>query len=139
MPTVEEGMIRANPARFYGLIFLAAAAVVAVALWHFASLDPLPAWLIAITAATLAAYGYDKAIAGSGRTRVPERVLLGLAAVGGTFGAVVGMWLFRHKTRKGLFRLWLTLIAFAQLVMISVYYSGLWPQIKEWLARVFGE
>ncbi len=68
-----------------------------------AQLHPLWAWLIAINGVTLAMYGYDKAIAASDRTRIPERVLLGLALAGGSGAAIVGMLLFRHKTSKASF------------------------------------
>ena len=37
------------------------------------------AWLLAFNAVTVLVYGYDKAIAGGRRRRVPERTLLGLA------------------------------------------------------------
>lgn len=68
-----------------------------------AQLHPLWAWLIAINGVTLAMYGYDKAIAASARTRIPERVLLGLALAGGSVAAIAGMLLFRHKTSKASF------------------------------------
>ena len=44
-------------------------------------------------------YAYDKHIAGTGRYRTPERVLLLLALIG-PFGAFFAMQIFRHKTRK---------------------------------------
>ncbi len=40
----------------------------------------------------------DKKKAIKGKWRIPERVLLGAAAIGGSLGAFVGMKLFRHKT-----------------------------------------
>ena len=61
---------------------------------------PLLAWLVAINLVAFLTYGYDKMIAGTGRMRVPEAVLLGLAAVGGAAGALLGMLLFQHKTSK---------------------------------------
>lgn len=67
----------------------------------------MPAWLawwLALNAATALVYGYDKAIAGGPRRRVPERTLLTLALIGGSPGALLAMWLFRHKTAKRSFR-----------------------------------
>ncbi|MGB9578275.1 MAG: DUF1294 domain-containing protein, partial [Halothiobacillaceae bacterium] len=80
------------------------------------------AWLLNITAVTLLTYGYDKLVAGSGATRVPERVLLTLAFAGGTFGALLGMRLFHHKTSKESFleRFWL--IVALQVVVIAGWY-----------------
>ena len=50
-------------------------------------------------------YGFDKKVAGTGAGRIPEKVLLGLAALGGAVGAFVGRILFRHKTNKAYFSL----------------------------------
>ncbi|MGB9666602.1 MAG: DUF1294 domain-containing protein [Candidatus Cryosericum sp.] len=86
------------------------------------ALDWVQAWLLSITAVTLLTYGYDKLVAGSGATRVPERVLLTLAFAGGTFGALLGMRLFHHKTSKESFleRFWL--IVALQVVVIAGWY-----------------
>ena len=44
------------------------------------------------------AMGADKKRARRGERRVPERTLLGIAAVGGSVGVALGMVEFRHKT-----------------------------------------
>lgn len=80
--------------------------------------SPVMAWLVGISVATLAFYAYDKAAAGSSRLRIPERVLLGLALLGGTPGALLGMVLFRHKTRKGPFLRRFSLIVLGQLALL---------------------
>ena len=49
------------------------------------------------------AYGIDKRKAKRKRWRTPEAVLLGLGFFGGAVGALVGMNLFRHKTRHWYF------------------------------------
>ncbi|MBE9507820.1 MAG: DUF1294 domain-containing protein [Chloroflexi bacterium] len=84
--------------------------------------DVLQSWLIAITLVTFLTYGYDKAIAGSKRTRVPEAALLALTVLGGTIGALAGMRLFHHKTAKGSFHLKLVLVVAAQAALIVAYY-----------------
>lgn len=47
--------------------------------------------------------GADKRAAEHGRRRVPERTLLGIAAIGGSVGGILGMIVFRHKIRKPAF------------------------------------
>lgn len=91
------------------------------------ALDWLQAWLLSISIVTFLTYGYDKLIAGREVTRVPERVLLGLAFAGGTLGALLGMRFFHHKTSKESFleRFWL--IVTAQIVLIAGWYIFLRP------------
>lgn len=57
------------------------------------------AWYLAIiNAVAIAAYGWDKLCAIRKWWRVPELMLLGLAAIGGSVGALVVMKLLHHKT-----------------------------------------
>ena len=48
-------------------------------------------------------YGADKARAKRGAWRIPEKVLLGVSFFGGAVGGLLGMLLFRHKTRHWYF------------------------------------
>ncbi|MBQ9797597.1 MAG: DUF1294 domain-containing protein [Clostridia bacterium] len=48
-------------------------------------------------------YGADKQKAKRKRRRIPESALLGLGFFGGAIGALLGMNLFRHKTRHWYF------------------------------------
>lgn len=50
-------------------------------------------------------YGYDKLVSKTGKAnlRIPERALLLQAFFAGSLGALLGMLLFRHKTRHKLF------------------------------------
>ena len=57
-------------------------------------------YLEAVNLLTLLVYGLDKRRAVVHRERIPEGALLGLAAIGGSIGALAGMLLFRHKIRK---------------------------------------
>ncbi len=69
----------------------------------------------------LACFGLDKiwAMSGGGR-RIPESRLLLLAFLG-PFGALPGMLLFRHKTRKPRFLL-VPLFTLFQLVLASYFH-----------------
>lgn len=42
----------------------------------------------------------DKKKAEHGEQRIPEKTLLGMAGLGGSLGTLIGMYTFRHKTRK---------------------------------------
>ena len=62
-------------------------------------------------------FGRDKTAAQKGARRTPETTLLGLAVIGGSLGGLLGMLLFRHKTRKPAFRIGLPLILIVQLLL----------------------
>ena len=48
-------------------------------------------------------FGVDKLLAKAGKWRVPEASLLWISFLGGAAGALAGMALFHHKTKKGKF------------------------------------
>ncbi len=60
--------------------------------------------VLAFSAVALVLFGLDKSRAGRGR-RVSEANLLGISIAGGALGGLLGMRIFRHKTRKALFRI----------------------------------
>lgn len=62
-------------------------------------------YLFVINVITFAAFGLDKRKAKKRKFRIRESVLLGLALIGGALGAMAGMFLFHHKTRKPAFRI----------------------------------
>ncbi|HJB86645.1 MAG TPA: DUF1294 domain-containing protein [Candidatus Dorea faecigallinarum] len=62
-------------------------------------------YLFVINVITFAAFGLDKRKAKKRKFRIRESVLLGLALIGGSLGALAGMFLFHHKTRKPAFRI----------------------------------
>jgi len=81
-------------------------------------------WWLALNVATVLVYGYDKAIAGGSRRRIPERTLLALALVGGSPGALLAMGLFRHKTAKvGFRRSMMTIVALQAMLLGLLYFS----------------
>ena len=60
--------------------------------------------LLALNVGVWLMYGIDKWKAKSGRWRIPEKVLLLAAFAGGSVGALAGMMMFRHKTKKAKFK-----------------------------------
>ena len=73
-------------------------------------------YLLVVTVATFTVYGWDKLCAKRGMWRVPEKILLLLAFLGGSVGAMVGMAIFRHKTLHLKFRYGVPLILILQLI-----------------------
>lgn len=74
-------------------------------------------YLLLINAVGLVIMCLDKHFAKSNHRRIPEARLLTVAAVGGSVGSIIGMYLFRHKTRHPKFYIGLPLILLAQLVL----------------------
>ena len=62
---------------------------------HFAA----AVYLLVVNISAIAVYGWDKLSAKQGWQRVPEKILLLLALLGGSIGAMAAMTFFRHKTR----------------------------------------
>jgi uncharacterized membrane protein YsdA (DUF1294 family) len=79
----------------------------------------LALWLAVMSLIALVTFGVDKLKARAGFWRVPEAALWAVAALGGGVGAAVGMKLFHHKTRKGLFPIGLPLLAALQLALLA--------------------
>lgn len=75
-------------------------------------------YLVFINVLTFLLYGIDKWKAKRARWRIPESVLLGLAAVGGSVGAWLGMRVWRHKTQHKKFRYGVPAILLAQIVLL---------------------
>ena len=75
-------------------------------------------YLAAINIIAMAAMAADKKRAGSGSRRIPERTLFLLAALGGSAGAIAGMFIFRHKTRHLSFRIGLPAIFIVQCALV---------------------
>ena len=77
-------------------------------------------YLSVINFTTWAAYGLDKGRAKSGKWRIPERTLLLLALAGGSLGALAGMIMFRHKTRKAKFFISVPVMFVVHCVIVTV-------------------
>ena len=74
-------------------------------------------YLLGINLLTFFVYGIDKWKAKRDKWRVPEATLLMLAALGGSVGALLGMFVFHHKTKHKKFLIGVPLILLAQLVL----------------------
>ena len=80
-------------------------------------MDILLIYLVIVNAVGFVLMLIDKQKAIRGAWRIPEATLIGSALLGGSIGAIAGMYLFRHKTRHIKFSLGLPLILAAQLIL----------------------
>lgn len=93
---------------------------------HIDSLTLIILWLIIINCVAFFSMGNDKRKARRGKWRTPESVLFLQAAIGGSIGSILGMFAFRHKTRKWKFRIGMPLILLVQilLVVLLIFHSS---------------
>ena len=79
-------------------------------------------YLAAVNLAAFALYGIDKYKARRGLWRIPESVLLFAAAAGGSAGALLGMYVFHHKTKKPRFFIGVPVMLLLHLMLL--HFSG---------------
>lgn len=74
-------------------------------------------YLAVMNVAAFVMMGADKRRARKGRWRIPEKALFAAALAGGSAGAILGMQIFRHKTRHWYFVWGMPAILALQLVL----------------------
>lgn len=75
-------------------------------------------YFIIINLITFAVFGIDKLKAVKDKWRIPEKVLFLLSIIGGSAGAILGMYTFRHKTKKPAFKFGIPAILIVQIVLL---------------------
>ena len=78
-------------------------------------------YLFAVNALAFIIMHYDKYMAKNNKWRVPEKTLMGIAVIGGSFGSLLGMYTARHKTRKPKFFIGIPVILVVQIIAAAVY------------------
>lgn len=78
-------------------------------------MDHLLTYLTIINAVGFAFMLVDKRRARQKRWRIPEATLMGIAAIGGSVGSLLGMYLFRHKTKHPKFTVGIPVILLLQI------------------------
>ena len=78
-------------------------------------------YLAVINVVTFFMYGIDKWKAKKSKSRIREAALLGLAVLGGSIGAWLGMQVWHHKTQHKKFKYGVPAIIIVQLALI-VYF-----------------
>ena len=67
--------------------------------------------------------GLDKRAAQEGRWRVPEKTLFLVTALFGGLGGVMGMHVFRHKTKHWYFRVFFPVLLIVQIVILVMLFG----------------
>lgn len=78
-------------------------------------------YLILINAVAFLLMLVDKQKARKNLWRIPERTLFLSALLGGSVGALLGMYTFRHKTRHLSFTLGMPAILIGQLILVGYW------------------
>lgn len=63
----------------------------------------------------------DKQKAKNHRWRISENTLMFISILGGSIGSIIGMQLFRHKTKHVKFKLGLPLILIIQILLLYIF------------------
>lgn len=79
----------------------------------------LALYLLIINALAFLLMLLDKYKARKNLWRIPEATLMGVAALGGSIGALAGMYLVRHKTQHPKFTLGIPLLLAIQMVIAT--------------------
>lgn len=77
-------------------------------------------YLVVINIVGFIIMGVDKRKAINGAWRIPEKTFFIISAVGGSVGSLLGMFIFRHKTKHWYFVVFIPLILIAQIVIAIV-------------------
>ena len=79
-------------------------------------------YLIAINLITFLAMYIDKRKAKNGSWRIKESTLLTLSLIGGSIGGILGMYTFRHKTKKLKFTVGMPTILIAEIIGVIYFF-----------------
>ena len=87
-------------------------------------------YLILINIIAFLTMFFDKRKAKYGKWRIPEQTLLILALIGGSIGSIIGMYTFRHKTKKLRFSIGFPVILILQIILLISIWNDFIRQIK---------
>ncbi len=66
--------------------------------------------------------GIDKRRSVRGAFRIPEATLFAVAIIGGSLGSILGMHIFRHKTKHWYFLIGMPVILILQIALVVFLY-----------------
>lgn len=85
-------------------------------------------YLLLMNVVAFVVMGVDKKRARRGEWRVPEKTLFLLSLIGGSFGSLMGMYTFRHKTKHMKFVIGMPAILVVHMIA-AVYFVYRFPAI----------
>lgn len=80
-------------------------------------------YLIIINIIAFLAMWIDKRKAEKGKWRISETTLLLLGVLGGSIGGIIGMYTFRHKTKKKRFTIGMPAILIIEILIYFIYFG----------------
>lgn len=83
----------------------------------------LSIYLILINIITFFAMWIDKKSAEKNKWRISETSLFVMALMGGSIGGIIGMYTFRHKTKKPRFKIGFPIILIAEIFIFLLYFK----------------
>ena len=80
-------------------------------------------YLIIINIIEFIIMGIDKRLAIKNKYRIPEKAIILLSLMGGALGVIIGMYTFKHKTKKRKFHIIfvLSLIFYLNIIYITLH------------------
>ncbi len=82
------------------------------------------AYIVIVNILAFSLFGIDKSAAIQQKQRIPNRVLLLTAVFGGSLGSLVGMYTFRHKTKKWYYTVTVPVLLVIQIVAAVLLLSS---------------
>ena len=87
-------------------------------------------YLVVMNIVGIAVMGIDKSKAKRGAWRIKEATLFGVSIIGGSIGTLLGMYMFRHKTKHIYFVIGMPLILILHIgVMVFLYTQGFFTEL----------
>lgn len=80
-------------------------------------------YLIIINIISFCIMGIDKYLSKSKSRRISEKTLFVLALIYGSIGSIIGMYTFRHKTKKWYFTIMMPIILILQIISYAQFLS----------------
>ena len=81
-------------------------------------------YIIFINIFTFCLYGIDKQKARKGKWRISEAMLLSVALLGGSLGAILAMKVFHHKTKHWKFKILVPLFLLIHMILTVIFLKG---------------